>query len=84
MHAEKKNVRVLRKYIACAIAVMHIPIDNGHALQAILLLHMPCCQSYVIENAKARRPVWRCMVARWPNHCHTTRDWIIVIHAGIH
>src|SRR5438477_6215 len=47
-----------------AVAVMHVEIDHGDAMQAVLLLGMAGCDGGVVEDAEAHRPDGLGVVAR--------------------
>src|SRR6185312_15116680 len=47
-----------------AVAVMNVPVDDGDALGAVLLLRVTGGDDGVVEEAKAHRPVGLGVVAR--------------------
>ena len=36
MDGDGEDIRVLKKRLLCAVAMMHIPIDNGHPINPAL------------------------------------------------
>src|SRR3954451_14503986 len=49
----KEHARVAPEDLLRAVAVVHIPVDNGDALRAVRLLSVPGCNRSVVEEAKA-------------------------------
>src|SRR5215831_3401030 len=64
--AEKEDGRIVLETVLCGVAVMHIPVDDRHALQTVLFLNIASCNRYVIKKAEPHRPVCLGMVTGRP------------------
>jgi hypothetical protein len=64
MNVGHQHVRALAKNLRSAIAVVHVPVDNHHALQAELGDRQLGCDRDVVEQAEPHRTVLAGMVAR--------------------
>eukprot|EP00449_Zooxanthella_nutricula_P061748 CAMPEP_0198576710 /NCGR_PEP_ID=MMETSP1462-20131121/117975_1 /TAXON_ID=1333877 /ORGANISM="Brandtodinium nutriculum, Strain RCC3387" /LENGTH=199 /DNA_ID=CAMNT_0044307977 /DNA_START=315 /DNA_END=910 /DNA_ORIENTATION=- len=84
VHAEEQHVGVVDENIARAIPMVHIPIDDGDALQAILSLCMTCSHCDIVEEAKPHGFVLRSVVARRAHDSHARADLGLGVQARIH
>ena len=63
--AAKQHAAVLIEDVLGAIAVMHVPIDDGDFLRPVLLLAMTCGDGDVVEQAETHALGRSCVVAGW-------------------
>mmetsp|Transcript_117707 Transcript_117707/g.333031 ORF Transcript_117707/g.333031 Transcript_117707/m.333031 type:complete len:218 (+) Transcript_117707:1043-1696(+) len=83
VHAEKEHLGVVRKQVACAIAMVHVPIDDSHALDPMLLLEMASCHCHIVEQAEARGAIFGRVVARRPDDGHATTRRRLLVEARV-
>ncbi len=68
MRAEKEDGGIVFETMLRAIAVMHVPIDNQHTGEAMLLLGIACGNRDIIQQTKPHRAIGFGMMSRRP-HC---------------
>mmetsp|Transcript_95035 Transcript_95035/g.271753 ORF Transcript_95035/g.271753 Transcript_95035/m.271753 type:complete len:209 (-) Transcript_95035:404-1030(-) len=71
--AEVKDTRVVLKHVLSAVAVVNVPVDDEHALDAPLLARHRRRYRYVVEEAKSLAAVRLGVVARRPYDRHAVR-----------
>ncbi len=64
MDRQKAGPLLVPKAGLRAVAVMHVPIDDKHAIQIQLVERLPCADGDVVEQAKSHRAARQGMMAR--------------------
>mmetsp|Transcript_58624 Transcript_58624/g.188497 ORF Transcript_58624/g.188497 Transcript_58624/m.188497 type:complete len:270 (-) Transcript_58624:211-1020(-) len=82
--AEEEDVRILREEVVGTVSMVHVPIHDGHALQAMPALQVPGCYSHVVEEAKAGGAVARGMVAGRSHDSHACANRRGRVEGGVH
>ncbi len=82
MRGAEQHARIIPEDVLRAIAVMHIPIDDGDALRAVGALGMARGDGNIVEKTEAHGPVLLGMVAGWS---HGDKGILgLAAHHGIH
>merc|ERR1712226_1285218 len=84
VHTEKKNIWILVKNIICAIAMVHIPINDHYALAFMSLPQVLSSNSYIVEKTKPRNFLLGSMMPWWSNDCHTAMKLGVLLHTSIY
>jgi hypothetical protein len=79
MHTKEEHVLVLGKKIVCTVAVVNVPIDDGHTSQAMLSLEVPRSHPNIVEKAETRGPIRVCVMTRRPDDSHAAIRRLITI-----
>ena len=64
VEAHHQDAGVARHNVLGPVAVVHIKVDDGHALQPVVLQRVFGCQRHVVDQAKTHRPVVAGVVPR--------------------
>ena len=64
VHRGVKHRRIVPKDVLRAVAVVHVPVNNGDALRSAQA-RLICRDGGVVEKAKAHRPVARGVMPGW-------------------
>lgn len=72
--ADEQYAVILLKDVLCAVAVVHVKVDNGHPLQLVLAERVQRCYCHVVEQAVAATHGWLCVVPWRPGSRDTGYD----------
>jgi hypothetical protein len=72
VHGDEQYARIVQKYLLCRIAVMSIPVKDGHSFDAVGFLGVPGSSSHVVEEAKTADLVAYASMVAWRSDSRKT------------
>ena len=77
-----KEVRIVKKHILSAVAVMHVEIDDGDSPKSALFARMHRTDGNIVEQTKSHRPPTLGVMSRRANG--TKGVVVLACHDAIH